>query len=75
MVSKVARLKDDGSALGPGAYEVHEASKANSNNVKGGLQWKNVKSQRGEHFIKKYTGQNVGPGKYSPRTLTSDHSI
>jgi hypothetical protein len=39
MVSKVARLTNDGSTLGPGAYDVDYASKAVANIPKGGVKW------------------------------------
>ena len=68
LVSKVARLKDDGSSLAPGAYDVAGASKVIAQSPKGGVKWENVKSKRGEHFIKTYTTVDVGPGKYTART-------
>lgn len=44
LVSKVARLTNDGRALGPGAYNVDSASKVIATSPKGGVKWSNSKS-------------------------------
>lgn len=63
----MARLTNDGSQLGPGAYNVATSSKALAASPKGGVKWGYSRSKRGEHFVKTTTQKDVGPGKYSPR--------
>ena len=64
LVSKVARLTNDGSNLGPGAYNVDSASKVTAVSPKGTIAWQNSKTKRKEHFIKTFTQQDIGPGAY-----------
>lgn len=64
LVSKVARLTNDGSNLGPGAYNIDSSSKALAQSPKGAITWQNSKSKRTEHFVKKFTQTEVGPGAY-----------
>ena len=52
LVARVARLTNDGSSLGPGSYNVDTAGKAMSTSPRGGIQWKNCKSKRVDHFTK-----------------------
>lgn len=63
LVAKVARLTDDGSAVGPGSYNVERAYKANSPQTKG-ADWSINKSQRKDHFVRNQTQSEVGPGAY-----------
>jgi len=44
LVSKVARLTNDGRTLGPGAYNVDSASKAIASSPRGGVKWSNSRS-------------------------------
>lgn len=46
LVAKVARLTNDGSALGPGQYEVANAGKAVAQSPKGAINWKDSKTVR-----------------------------
>ena len=64
LVSKVAKLTNDGSNLGPGAYNVDVSSKALAASPRGAINWQNSKSKRTEHFVKKSTISDVGPGAY-----------
>ena len=56
LVAKVARLTDDGSAVGPGSYNVDRAYKANSPQSKG-VDWSINKTKRIEsnHFVRNGT--------------------
>jgi hypothetical protein len=67
LVSKVARLTNDGSQLGPGAYNVINSSKHLATSVKGTVRWGNSKSTRQDHFTKNFTSPEVGPGAYHPK--------
>ena len=64
LVAKVARLTNDGSALGPGSYNIAESSRHLQKSPKGSVNWVNSKSKRDEHFIKTFTQRTVGPGSY-----------
>lgn len=75
LVAKVARLTNDGSSIGPGSYNVDEASKTIKSSPRGGVKWSNQKSHRmKEHFIKTTTDLSVGPGAYQT-TRSIDRSI
>lgn len=67
LVSKVARLTNDGRTLGPGAYNVDAASKALASSPKGGVKWSNSRSQREDYFTKTHNQRDVGPGAYQPK--------
>ena len=56
LVAKVARLTDDGSAVGPGSYNVDRAYKANSPSAKG-ADWSINRTQRTDptFFIRNQT--------------------
>ena len=41
LVAKVARLTNDGSTIGPGSYNVDEASKSIKTSPRGGVKWSN----------------------------------
>ena len=64
LVAKVARLTNDGSTVGPGAYDLDKAFRANAASPKGGDNWSVNKTRRQEHFVSKRTEQGVGPGAY-----------
>ena len=55
LVSKVARLTNDGSRLGPGAYNVDQSSKTQAASPKGAVKWSNSKSTRPDFFTRTYT--------------------
>ena len=55
MVAKVAKLTNDGSTLGPGAYDVDKASKTIAASPKMGVRWGNSHSKRPDFFTKTYT--------------------
>jgi len=46
LVAKVARLTNDGSKVGPGAYDLDKAFKANVASPKGGDNWAVNKTRR-----------------------------
>ena len=46
LVAKVARLTNDGSTLGPGAYNVDKSSKVLAQSAKGAVKWSNSKTKR-----------------------------
>jgi hypothetical protein len=75
LVSKVARLTNDGSTLGPGAYDVDKSSKTQAMSPRGAIKWSNSKSKRPDFFTRTYTEQGVGPGSYHLRAKTIDRSI
>jgi len=66
LVSKVARLTNDGSALGPGSYNVDSSSKVIAPSPRGAVKWSNSKTARRDHFTKTHNQMNVGPGSYQP---------
>jgi len=66
LVARVARLTNDGSTLGPGAYNVDKASKTIAASPRMGVKWGHSHSKRPDFFTKTYTQKDVGPGKYSP---------
>lgn len=66
LVSKVARLTNDGSALGPGSYNVDSSSKVVSSSPRGAIKWANSTSTRRDHFTKTHNQRDVGPGSYQP---------
>ena len=65
LVAKVARLTNDGSNVGPGAYNTIEAHKAQSPSPRHVERWKNNKSTRPDIFISKNTTEDVGPASYN----------
>lgn len=67
LVSKVARLTNDGSSLGPGAYNVDKSSKTQAQSPRGAVKWSHSKSKRPDNFTKTYTQLEVGPGAYNLR--------
>jgi len=64
-VAKVARLTNDGSTIGPGAYNVDKSSKTIHASPKGTIKWTHSKSKRPDFFTKTFTQQEVGPGAYT----------
>ena len=46
LVAKVARLTNDGRSVGPGAYDLDKAFKANAASPKGGDNWAVNKTRR-----------------------------
>ena len=64
LVAKVARLTNDGSAVGPGAYDLDKAFRANAPSPKGGDNWSVNKTRRTDQFVSRRTDQGVGPGAY-----------
>ena len=65
LVAKVARLTNDGSTLGPGAYNIDKCSKTIAQSPKCTIKWTHSKSKRPDFFTKTYTQREVGPGAYT----------
>jgi hypothetical protein len=74
LVAKVARLTNDGSKIGPGAYNLDEAYKKALSSPKKVGDWAVDRTKRQENFISKSTTKAVGPGAYNTYA-TLDHSI
>lgn len=74
LVAKVARLTNDGSKIGPGAYNVDSAHKKALPSPKKVGNWAVDKTKRQENFVKKTTSKVVGPGAYN-NAQTIDSSI
>jgi hypothetical protein len=74
LVAKVARLTNDGSKIGPGAYNVESAYKKSMASPKKVDNWAVDKTKRQENFVKKTTSKIVGPGAYN-NANTLDTSI
>lgn len=62
LVARVERLTVDGSAVGPGAYDVQRTL----DYKKGNAGFASVKARRPEHFAVARTNQGLGPGAYNP---------
>ena len=52
LVAKVARLINDGSTLGPGAYNVDQSFKTIAQSPRLTTKWAHSKSKRPDHFSK-----------------------
>lgn len=75
LISKVAKLKNEGQQVGPGQYNVDKSSKVVAQSPKGGVKWSHSKSERKNHFILNTTSLEVGPGKYHAKIKTLDRNI
>ena len=66
LVARVARLTNDGSTLGPGAYNVDQSSRVLGASPRGAVKWQHSKSRRmGDVAGKTQTSTLVGPGAYN----------
>lgn len=65
LVAKVARLTEDGGAVGPGSYNLEMAHKASMPSPKGIDNWLKNKTKRRNHFTQSTTGKELGPGTYA----------
>ena len=70
----MARLTNDGSTLGPGAYNVDKSSKTIAQSPKFTTKWANSKSKRPDHFNKTFQQNQVSPASYSAKK-NQDRSI
>ena len=73
-MAKVARLTNDGSKIGPGAYNIDEAYKKAMPSPKKVSDWGVDKTKRPENFIHNSSTKGVGPGAYNTYA-TLDSSI
>ena len=69
-MAKVARLTNDGRAVGPGSYDI----KGTINTSPRTVDYRSDKTRRPEIFVKSQTQKQVGPGSYHASNLI-DRSI
>ena len=74
LVAKVARLTNDGSTLGPGAYNVDQSFKTIAQSPRLTTKWAHSKSKRPDHFNKTFQSNQVSPASYSAKK-NQDRSI